>query len=95
MDLVQMGYQTAKDIPELQYTLFNIPSSLGRLTFAARMEKKLTQNQLAELANVSPKTIHRIEGGRGGVTDKTYEKVLSVLGVNNDDIAAAFKVQQV
>ena len=34
-----------------------------------RMDQKLTQSQLAELAGVGVKTIHRIEGGNGGVTD--------------------------
>lgn len=31
---------------------------------------------------VSTKTIHRIEGGSGGITDTTYDKVFSVLEIN-------------
>ncbi|MGX2962116.1 hypothetical protein JNUCC23_23235 (plasmid) [Peribacillus sp. JNUCC 23] len=33
------------------------------------------------MANVAVKTIHRIEGGSGGITDKTYEKVLGALNI--------------
>lgn len=90
-DLVNLGNELINDIPELKPTFFGIPSVLGELTFAARMEKKITQKELAKLANVGVKTIHRIEGGSGGITDKTYDKVFATLGLSHEDIATAFK----
>ena len=33
-----------------------------------------------------PSTIHRIEGGGGGITDTTYFKVFDVLGVKDEQI---------
>lgn len=90
MDLVNLGNELVNDIPELKET-FGIHSVLGELTFAARMDKKITQKDLAELANVGVKTVHRIEGGSGGITDTTYQKVFAALEISNDDIAEAFK----
>ena len=46
----------------------------------------MTQKELADQANVSPSTIHRIEGGGGGITDTTYFKVFDVLGVKDEQI---------
>lgn len=91
MDLVKLGNELVNDIPELKPTFFGLSSTLGTLTFAARMDKKITQKELAELANVGVKTIHRIEGGSGGVTDTTYQKVFAALEISNDEIAEAFK----
>lgn len=90
-DLVNLGNELVNDIPELKPTFIGIPSVLGELTFASRMEKGITQKKLSELADVGVKTIHRIEGGSGGITDKTYEKVFGALELSNNDIAEAFK----
>lgn len=90
-DLINLGNEIINDIPELKPTFFSIPSVMGELTFAARMDKKITQKELAELANVGVKTIHRIEGGSGGITDTTYQKVFTALGVSGDQIGEAFK----
>jgi len=91
MDLVNLGHRVAKDIPELHETFFGIAAKFGQLVFAARMEKKLTQNRLAELADVSQKTIHRIEGGSGGITVNTYEKVFAALELSDENLADALK----
>lgn len=91
-NLVDLGKEIVKNhIPELHSTFFGLSAVLGKLVFAARMEKKITQKGLAELAGVGVKTIHRIEGGSGGITDTTYEKVFAALEVTNEDIANAFK----
>lgn len=90
-DLVNLGNQLINDVPELKPTFFSIPSVLGELTFAARMEKGITQQKLAEIARVGVKTIHRIEGGSGGITDKTYQKVFFALDLSADEIGEAFK----
>ncbi|MEK4671542.1 helix-turn-helix domain-containing protein [Niallia sp. FSL R7-0271] len=91
MDLVNMGHDIVQNIPELHDTFFSFSASLGKLVFAARMDKKLTQKELADKSGVAVKTIHRIEGGSGGVTDKTYQKVFTALKLSQDDLAEAFK----
>jgi transcriptional regulator with XRE-family HTH domain len=89
-DLLKLGNELTNEIPALQQ--FNeISSVMGELTFAARMKHGLTQAKLADLAKVSPKTVHRVEGGSGGITDKTYSSIFNVLGISNDDIGDAFK----
>ncbi|QQK79219.1 helix-turn-helix transcriptional regulator [Salicibibacter cibi] len=90
MDLVNYGHRVVKDIPELDDTFFSLSSHLGKLVFATRLEKKLTQLELADKAEVSPKTIHRIEGGAGGVTDTTYDKVFDVLEISGEEIGEYF-----
>lgn len=90
-DLINLGNEIINDIPELEPTFFSLPSVLGELTFTARMDKKITQKELAEIANVGVKTIHRIEGGSGGITDTTYQKVFTALGVSDEDLSEAFK----
>jgi DNA-binding XRE family transcriptional regulator len=90
MDLVHLGHQLVKDIPGLHPTFVSMSACLGKLVFASRMEKKLNQSELAKLANVSPETIHLIEGGSGGITDKTYGKVFAALEISNADLAEAF-----
>lgn len=90
-DLVNLSRELINDIPELKPIFFSVSAVLGELTFAARMEKKVTQRELAKLANVGVKTIHRVEGGSGGVTDTTYQKVFAALEISNEDIAEAFK----
>ena len=50
--------------------------------FKERLQQKLTQKQLGELAGVTQKTISRIEAGDQGVKIGTYEKVLSALRVS-------------
>lgn len=46
-----------------------------------RGEMGLTQEKLAELVNVSYQMIHDIEGCRTWVSDKTLQKLSTVLGV--------------
>lgn len=90
-NLVNLGHEIVENIPELKPTFSSIHSVFGELTFAARMEKKLTQKELAERTDVSVRTIQRMEGGSGGITDKTYEKVFTALEITNDDIADSFR----
>lgn len=93
MDLFKLGTELVKDIPspELHEKYFGISGVHARLVFGTRMEQGYTQQQLADLAGVGVKTIHRIEGGSGGITDTTLEKVFAALAVSYDDIAEAFK----
>ncbi|WP_186306510.1 helix-turn-helix domain-containing protein [Siminovitchia fortis] len=96
-DLFKLGTELLKEIPnpELQEKFFGIAGVHARLCFGARMEKGYTQQQLADLAGVGVTTIHRIEGGSGGITDKILEKVFNALEVSHDDIGEAFKKKSV
>ena len=89
-DLIKLGNELINDIPDLKPTFFSISAVMGELTFASRMHNNYTQKQLADLAGVGVKTIYRIEGGSGGITDKTYQKVFNVLEITPEDIAEAF-----
>jgi len=82
-----------KDFNELQKELINkIPSlnptgdstskGFADIVFSYRIRQHLTQRQLADKSEVGVKTIHRIEGGSGGVTINTLEKVLNALGID-------------
>lgn len=51
------------------------------IVFSTRVGGGHTQQQLADMANVSVKTVHRIEGGSGGIVDAELKKVLAALGV--------------
>lgn len=46
-----------------------------------RDELKITQNQLAEMANVGLRTLKAIEGGNANPTLDTMNKLLDVLGL--------------
>jgi len=66
-----------------------ISQSFSVLIFAFRLKAKLTQQELADNAGVTVKTIHRAEGGSGGITDKTYQKIFDALAITPEDMADA------
>lgn len=78
-------------MPNLIPTTDTISESFADIIFSYRIRLGLTQQKLADEANVGVKTIHRIEGGSGGVTDTTYEKVLRALDISWEDAIAYFE----
>ena len=54
---------------------------LGLKVSELRLQKNLTQEQLAEKAGVDRKTISRIENGDQGIRLRTINAVLSALGI--------------
>jgi transcriptional regulator with XRE-family HTH domain len=58
------------------------------IVFSYRVRNGLTQQQLADEAVVGVKTIHRIEGGSGGVKIDTVEKVLRALNIDWEEAVA-------
>lgn len=62
--------------------LDSLSSKLAREIFKMRMERGLTQQELADLASTTQKTISRIEAGDPGVKIGTYDKVLFALKEN-------------
>lgn len=90
-NLLNLGEQLAKQNPELLPTKTSLSEVFAEIIFSARVRAGLTQVKLAENASVTPKTIHRIEGGSGGITDTTYQKVFNALDIEISDLAEVFK----
>jgi len=64
----------------------------SELIFKYRMAVGLTQSELAQQANVTQKTISRIERGDRNVRQTTLKKVYQVLGIPDEELEA-LKVQ--
>jgi transcriptional regulator with XRE-family HTH domain len=93
-DLNELGNELVERMPDLEPTVQGMSEVFADIVFSYRVRNKLTQKQLADLANVAPKTIHRIEGGSGGITDTTYQKVFDALDIPfQDAVAFFFKTQ--
>lgn len=60
---------------------------ISRLIFKKRMELGLTQVELARKANVTQKTISRIEGADKGGRESTLIKVLQALEIDINSLA--------
>lgn len=54
--------------------------NFGKLIKKLRLERGITQNDLAQYANVTFATINKIENEKGGVKLETLNKILDVLG---------------
>ncbi len=64
-------------------------SDVGLLVYKIRIEKGITQQELAELADVSDKTICNIENGKKDIVLSTIVKVLVALKIEANDILKA------
>ena len=60
---------------------------LGHTIYQWRLERKLTQNQLAELCGVSRPNLSAIEQGARDVTLKTLKRLASGLGITAGTLA--------
>lgn len=60
----------------------------SQIIFKQRMSVGLTQSELAERANVTQKTVSRIERGDSKVRDTTLQKVYKVLGITERHLEA-------
>ncbi|MGW6255151.1 MULTISPECIES: helix-turn-helix transcriptional regulator [Bacillati] len=81
-DFNELDAELVSEMPALKPTSNTMSEGFADIIFSYRIRQGLTQQKLADLATVAVKTIHRIEGGSGGITDKTYEKVLKALDVD-------------
>lgn len=59
---------------------------LGEKIKKLRKEKGLTQEKLAELAKIDPKSVIQIENGKRNPTLKTINKIVIALKVHLSDI---------
>jgi len=58
----------------------------SQIIFKQRMNVGLTQSELAEKANVTQKTVSRIERGDTKVRETTLQKVYEVLGITEEHL---------
>ncbi|MCA0148308.1 helix-turn-helix domain-containing protein [Rossellomorea vietnamensis] len=56
--------------------------NMGEIVSLLRVKSRLTQEELAQKANVSTQTIKRLEGGKEKVSDITCREIIEALGVN-------------
>lgn len=59
-----------------------------------RKKKNLTQEQLAELIDISPRNLSKIEVGECFVKAETLEKILKALDISTEDLFAADHIKE-
>ena len=66
----------------------NIKKTLGEKIKRVRKQRGLTQEQLAEMIDIAPKNLSKIEVGSCFVTAETLEKLLVALNVTTEELFA-------
>lgn len=66
----------------------NIKKTLGEKIKRVRKQRGLTQEQLAEMIDIAPKNLSKIEVGSCFVTTETLEKLLVALNVTTEELFA-------
>lgn len=61
-------------------------NAIGKRIKIARIQKDMTQEQLAEAVNLSPTHLSNIERGTGKVSLTTLVNIANILGVTMDDL---------
>lgn len=67
-----------------------INKSIGKVLQRARLEKGLTQEQLADQLLKSPKTISQIETGKDGTSKKTDVEFMNLLEITPNELYKDF-----
>ena len=66
----------------------DIKKSFGEKLKRIRNKRKLTQEQLAEIIDMSPKNLSKIEVGTSFVSSETLEKIMFALNVTAEELFA-------
>ncbi len=66
----------------------NIKKAFGEKVKRLRNKRRLTQEQLAEIIEISPKNLSKIEVGVSFVSSETLEKLLIALNVTAEELFA-------
>lgn len=66
----------------------DIKKAFGEKLKRLRNKRKLTQEQLAEIIEMSPKNLSKIEVGTSFVSSETLEKILVALNVSAEELFA-------
>ena len=73
----------------LYYVSMDVKKQLGFKIKRLRQKKGITQEQLAEMANISTRSLSGIELGENFMTAQTMESLLKCLGVTIDELFSA------
>ena len=66
----------------------NIKKELGEKIKRIRKQRGLTQNQLAELIDISPRNLSNIELGLSFVKSETLDKIIESLNISTEELFA-------
>lgn len=66
----------------------NIKKELGEKIKRMRKKRKLTQEQLAEMIDITPRNLSGIEVGANFVKAETLEKLLGALNITTEELFA-------
>lgn len=72
----------------------NIKKEFGEKIKRMRKKRKLTQEQLAELVNITPRTLSGIEIGANFVKAETLEKIITALNTTTEELFANDNLQK-
>ena len=72
--------------PDLEERFYEIDYLFGKLIFTNRIRKGITQADLAAMCGFSPKTIHRVEGGKANIEMETYKTIFKKLEIPTHEI---------
>lgn len=56
-----------------------------------RLKKNITQEQLAELINITPRQLQRIESGESRPSLKTLKLLIEILEISDEDVVKFIK----
>ena len=66
----------------------NLKELLGQKIKRLRKNRNLTQEQFAEMIDIAPRTLSRIEVGESFVTAETLERIISALEIEPNELFA-------
>ena len=56
-----------------------------------RIKKNITQEELAELLNITPRQVQRIESGESRPSLKTFKLLIEILEISDEDVVKIIK----
>lgn len=77
-------------VEDIKEHIYSYSAILSQIIFAHRIRRGMTQQDLADAANVGLKTIYRAEGGSGNITNDKYEQIFFALGIDLKDFGRIF-----
>ncbi len=71
----------------------NIKKEFGEKIKRMRKKRNLTQEQLAEMIDISPRNLSGIEVGANFIKAETLEKILSALNTSMEDMFSSVEIK--
>jgi transcriptional regulator with XRE-family HTH domain len=95
-ELVKLTNELINKSPQLDVDAFWYSDLMGKIVFAYRIRAGLTQYELADLAGIDVKIIHRIEGGSDkDVTTRIFDKVFNILNITSKELGIHFSEKNI